>query len=201
MKGCTDEELVVSAQRGDSEAFELLMQRYVNKVGGLATRLTRNPEDAEEVLQDVFTTVYRKIRAFQGKSSFSSWLYRITVNAALMKLRKRRNDRHVLLEDVVPDYLNTVILRTSEMSEGDALTERQRLLHALEDAIRRLPDDYRPVFVLRDIDGLTSTQVGKMLRLSVPAVKSRLHRSRLMIRRRLLPLYRELSEIPRAEAA
>jgi RNA polymerase sigma-70 factor (ECF subfamily) len=201
MKGSTDAELVVSAKRGNGEAFELLMQRYVNKVGGLATRLTRNPEDAEEVLQDVFTTVFRKIRAFQGKSSFSSWLYRITVNAALMKLRKRRNDRHVLLEDVVPDYHNTVILRTSEIAEGDALTERQRLLHALEDAIRRLPDDYRPVFVLRDIDGLTSTQVGKMLRLSVPAVKSRLHRSRLMIRRRLLPLYRELSELPRAEAA
>lgn len=189
-----DAELVVKIQKGDTDAFEILMQRYVTKAFGLATRLTRNPEDAEEVLQDVFTTVHRKIGAFQGKSSFSSWLYRITMNAALMKLRKRRNDRHVHIEDVVPDYMNSSLLKTHVLTGGDAVTERQKLLNALEDAIRKLPDDYRPVFVLRDIDGLTSKQVGKMLKLSIPAVKSRLHRSRLMLRRRLLPLYREIAE-------
>ena len=189
-----DAELVREIQQGNHEAFETLMQRYVTKAHGLAARLTRNPEDAEEVLQDVFTTVHRKIGSFQGKSTFSSWLYRITMNTALMKLRKRRNDRHVHIEDVVPEYQNSSMLRASELGEGDVLTERQKLLNALEDAIRRLPEEYRPVFVLRDIDGLTSREVGKVLKLSIPAVKSRLHRSRLMLRRRLLPLYREISE-------
>ncbi len=205
MLKASDAELVTEIQSGDSDAFEILMQRYVTKVFGLATRVTRNPEDAEEVLQDVFTTVHRKINAFQGKSSFSSWLYRIAMNSSLMKLRKRRNDRHVHIEDVVPDYMNSALLKTHELNGGDEISERQRLMNALEDAIRRLPDDYRPVFVLRDIDGLTSKQVGKMLKLSIPAVKSRLHRSRLMLRRRLLPLYREVAEkgatIPAREAA
>jgi RNA polymerase sigma-70 factor (ECF subfamily) len=194
----TDAELVAVIQRGDNEAFEELMQRYVNKAYGLAARLTKNREDAEEVLQDVFITVHRKISAFEGKSSFSSWLYRITVNAALMKLRKRRNDRHVHIEDVVPEYSNSTLLKTCALSESDVLTDRQTLLSALEMAIRKLPDEYRPVFVLRDIDGLTSRQVGKILQLSIPAVKSRLHRSRIMLRRKLLPLYREVSEQARA---
>jgi len=194
MEKRTDAELVMMIRKGEAEAFEVLMQRYVSKAYGLAARLTKNPEDAEEVLQDVFITVHRKIGGFEGKSSFSSWLYRITMNAALMKLRKRRNDRHVHIEDVVPEYSNSTLLKTCALSESDSLTDRQTLLTALEMAIRRLPDEYRPVFVLRDIDGLTSRQVGKILQLSIPAVKSRLHRSRLMLRRKLLPLYREVTE-------
>jgi len=194
MEKRTDAELVMMIRKGEAEAFEVLMQRYVSKAYGLAARLTKNPEDAEEVLQDVFITVHRKIGGFEGKSSFSSWLYRITMNAALMKLRKRRNDRHVHIEDVVPEYSNSTLLKTCALSESDSLTDRQTLLTALEMAISRLPDEYRPVFVLRDIDGLTSRQVGKILQLSIPAVKSRLHRSRLMLRRKLLPLYREVTE-------
>jgi len=194
MEKRTDAELVMMIRKGEAEAFEVLMQRCVSKAYGLAARLTKNPEDAEEVLQDVFITVHRKIGGFEGKSSFSSWLYRITMNAALMKLRKRRNDRHVHIEDVVPEYSNSTLLKTCALSESDSLTDRQTLLTALEMAIRRLPDEYRPVFVLRDIDGLTSRQVGKILQLSIPAVKSRLHRSRLMLRRKLLPLYREVTE-------
>jgi RNA polymerase sigma-70 factor (ECF subfamily) len=190
-KSC-DAELVAEILNGNDQAFELLMQRYVNKAYGLALRVTRNPEDAEEVLQDVFATVHRKLKFFEGKSTFSSWLYRITMNSALMKLRKRRNDRHVHLEEAVPDFDNSLRLRAHPSSEGDVLTERQKLLSALDEAIRRLPDEYRPVFVLRDIDGLSSRQVGRMLKISIPAVKSRLHRSRLMLRRRLLPLYREV---------
>jgi RNA polymerase sigma-70 factor (ECF subfamily) len=181
----SDLDLVKEVREGNQDSFEELLGRYNNKVYSLATRLTRNPEDAEEVLQDVFITVHRKIDSFEGKSSFSSWLYRVTANAAFMKLRKRRQHQSVSLEDLLgqPQLVNA--LRTSENTYVDAQSIRNEMLTALELAISRLPDEYRPVFILRDVDGLTSKEVGKILDLTVPAVKSRLHRSRLMLRRRL----------------
>ena len=97
----SDLELIVEFQKGDQRSFEELISRYSNKVFSLASRLTRNTEDAEEVIQDVFVTVHRKIGGFEGKSSFSSWLYRVTVNAAFMKLRKRKQDQTVPLEDLI----------------------------------------------------------------------------------------------------
>jgi len=187
----SDSELLRRFQSGCTRSYEDLIQRYHNKVYALAYRLTRDADDAEEVLQDVFVTVYRKIAGFEGKSSFSSWLYRITVNAGLMKLRKKRQERSVGLEDLIPDFHNSALLKGAAHREADAVLQRAELSAALEEAIRRLPDEYRPVFVLRDVDGLTSKEVGKILDLSVPAVKSRLHRSRLMLRRRLLSFYRE----------
>jgi RNA polymerase sigma-70 factor (ECF subfamily) len=129
--------------------------------------------------------VHRKIASFEGKSSFSSWLYRVTVNAAFMKLRKRRQDPSVPLEDIIQQPQSVAALKSPETAFVDAQSIRNQMLEALEIAIRKLPDDYRPVFILRDVDGLTSREVSKILDLTVPAVKSRLHRSRLMLRRRL----------------
>lgn len=185
--------LVSELQRGSQAALETLLERYAPKVYSLAARLTRNPLDAEEVLQDVFATIFTKIRKFEGKSSFSSWLYRITVNTSLMKLRKRRQEKSLLMEDVLPDFKNSLLLRGAPHAEGDVAMQQHQVRAALEQAVRNLPDDYRPVFVLRDIDGLTSREVGKILRLTVPAVKSRLHRSRLMLRRELLSFYHSYS--------
>jgi RNA polymerase sigma-70 factor (ECF subfamily) len=153
--------------------------------------LTRNAEDAEEVLQDVFITVHRKIGGFEGKSSFSSWLYRVTVNAAFMKLRKRKQDQTVPLEEIIQQAQVVQSLKSPEHAYVDSLSIRNQMLEALEVAIRKLPDDYRPVFILRDVDGLTSREVSKILDLTVPAVKSRLHRSRLMLRRRLSKFFVE----------
>jgi RNA polymerase sigma-70 factor (ECF subfamily) len=181
----SDLELVKEFRLGKVGSFEELLSRYSSKVFSLASRLTRNQEDAEEVLQDVFVTVHRKIAGFEGKSSFSSWLYRVTVNAAFMKLRKRRQDQTVALEDLVLQSGSLAILRSPENTHIDEQSMRNQLLEALEVAIRKLPDDYRPVFILRDVDGLTSREVGRILDLTVPAVKSRLHRSRMMLRRRL----------------
>ena len=181
----SDMELVDGVRKGDQDSFEELLGRYNNKVFSLATRLTRNPEDAEEVLQDVFVTVHRKLDSFAGKSSFSSWLYRITVNAAFMKLRKRRQIQSVSFEDILQQPQMTSALRAPDTTFVDAQSMRNEMLSALEVAISRLPDEYRPVFILRDVDGLTSKEVGKILDLTIPAVKSRLHRSRLMLRRRL----------------
>jgi RNA polymerase sigma-70 factor (ECF subfamily) len=181
----TDLDLIEEFRIGKDEAFEELLNRYSTKVHSLASRLCRNAEDAAEVLQDVFVTVYRKIAGFEGKSSFSSWLYRVTVNAAFMKLRKRRQDPAVPLEDILQQTHVVSALKSPESSYVDSQSMRHEMLEALEQAIQKLPDDYRPVFILRDVDGLTSREVGKILDLTVPAVKSRLHRSRLMLRKRL----------------
>ena len=187
----TDQELIAEFQKGNQQSFEELISRYSNKVFSLASRLTRNQEDAEEVLQDVFVTVHRKIAGFEGKSSFSSWLYRVTVNAAFMKLRKRKQDQTVPLEELVQQVHVVAALKSPESAYVDSLSIRNEMLEALETAIRKLPDDYRPVFILRDVDGLTSREVSRILDLTVPAVKSRLHRSRLMLRRRLNRFFTE----------
>ena len=187
----SDLELIAEFQKGNQDSFEELIQRYSSKVFSLASRLTRNSEDAEEVIQDVFVTVYRKIAGFEGKSSFSSWLYRVTVNAAFMKLRKRRQDPAIPLEDLMQQAQTVPALRSPENVHVDSLSIRHEMLQALESAIQRLPDEYRPVFILRDVDGLTSREVGKILDLTVPAVKSRLHRSRLMLRKKLQKFYSE----------
>lgn len=187
----TDLELISEFQAGKQSSFEELISRYSEKAYNLALRFTRNAEDAEEVLQDVFVTVYRKIDGFEGKSSFSSWLYRVTVNAGLMKIRKRKQDKSISLEDILPQIENSFIMRSNDRESGDEVTYRHQMKDALESAIASLPDDYRPVFILRDIDGLTSREVSQILGLSVPAVKSRLHRSRLMLRRRLSHFYKE----------
>ena len=187
----TDLELIAEFKRGNTDSFEELIQRYSDKAFSLSYRLTRNFEDAQEALQDVFTTVYRKVGSFEGRSSFSSWLYRITVNASLMKLRKRKQDPSVSIEDALPQFQEGILGIGNERDETDRGTLRHQVRGALEEAISKLPDDYRPVYVLRDIDGLTSREVSKILNITVPAVKSRLHRSRLMLRRRLVRFYKE----------
>lgn len=180
-----DAELVEAFRGGDEAAFAELVERYTQKVGNLSMRLTRNSEDAEEVMQDVFVTVYRKIGCFEGKSQFSSWLYRITVNTSFMKLRRRRNTPLVSFEEVSPTVRESWVGTGSENSDVNFISSRHELREALEGAISRLPDEYRAIFVLRDIDGLSNQDVGEILGLSVPAVKSRLHRSRLMLRKKL----------------
>ena len=172
--------------RGSIEAFEELITRYESKIYNLAMRFTRNPEDAEEVLQDVFATLYRKLDGFEGKSQFSSWLYRIIVNAAFMKLRKRKQDNTVSIEDLSPTMRQICVDRDPLTSvRSDNISINRELRDMLQAAIERLPEQYRAVFVLRDVDGLSNQEVGEILDLSIPAVKSRLHRSRLMLRKRL----------------
>lgn len=192
-KQLSDRELVSRFQRGCLASYEELIKRYSARAYSLAARLTKNQQDAEEVLQDVFVTVYRKLAGFEGKSSFSSWLYRVTVNASFMKLRKRKQEQSVSLEDVLPQVIEGAMARSTTELEGDRHTSRNEVTLILEDAISKLPDDYRPVFILRDVDGLTSREVSKILDLTIPAVKSRLHRSRLMLKKRLTRFYSEYS--------
>ncbi len=186
----SDNELVEAFKAGSIEAFEELVSRYEAKVFNLAMRFTRNQEDAEEVLNDVFTTLYRKLSLFEGKSAFSSWLYRIIANAAFMKLRKRKGSAAISIEDLTPQArMQCFEGEVSNESRSDTLTSAGELRSVLQGAINRLPEEYRAVFVLRDIDGLSNQEVGEMLNISLAAVKSRLHRSRLMLRRKLQRYY------------
>lgn len=192
----SDEVLVQKFRKGCQSSFEEIVRRYETKVHNLSMRLTRNSEDAEEVLQDVFITVYRKIAGFEGKAKFSSWLYRITVNAAFMKLRKRKQDHSVSLDEMIPQIQNDAALALNHNRYSqpcDQITLSTQVKLALETAIHKLPEEYRAVFVLRDIDGLSNKEVGDILDLSIPAVKSRLHRSRLMLRKRLRRFWDEYS--------
>ena len=191
----SDLELIKRFTNGCTFSFETIVSRYETKVHNLAMRLTRNSEDAEEVLQDVFVTVYRKISGFEGKAKFSSWLYRITVNASFMKLRKRKQDKSVSLDDMLPHLQNKAITQRNAFgARCDSLAMNNEIKDALEGAIEKLPEEYRAVFVLRDIDGLSNKEVGEILNLSIPAVKSRLHRSRLMLRKKLKRFYEDYSE-------
>lgn len=193
-KKVSDSVLIERFRKGSIEAFEEIVARYESKVFNLAMRFTRNQEDAEEVLQDVFTTIYKKLAGFEGKSAFSSWLYRIIVNAAFMKLRKRKQNTTVSIEDLAPAVKQYCIEREGVLeARSDTLTINKELRDRVQGAIDRLPEQYRAVFVLRDVDGLTNQEVSEILDLSIPAVKSRLHRSRLMLRRKLRRYYEDFT--------
>lgn len=184
-----DTELVALLKGGDASSFNELLSRYSQKVHNLAMRITRNTEDAEEVLQDVFVTVYNKISAFEGKSAFSSWLYRITVNTAFMKLRKRKQTAATSLEEISPSVRETWVGSSAESADTNYISARHELRAELEKAIGKLPEEYRAIFLLRDVDGLSNQKVAEILDISVPAIKSRLHRARVMLRKYLSRYY------------
>ncbi|MGQ9707486.1 MAG: RNA polymerase sigma factor [bacterium] len=180
-----DEELVRRAQKGNMEAFEELVRRYERKVYNIAYRLLGNEEDATEALQDTFLRVFRFIRKFSFKSSFYTWLYRIATNVSLTRLRRRKMTGMVSLDAPVPasEDLKFDIPDTGQTPQE--AFEQKRLRERLEQAVKQLPEEYRAVVVLRDLEGLSNEEVSRVLKLSVPAVKSRLHRGRLALRERL----------------
>ena len=187
--GLKDDKLVDMLREGNTEAYVELIKRYQDKAHNLAMRITRNEQDTEEILQDVFVTVYTKIDKFQGKSAFSSWLYRITVNTSFMKLRRRKKHAAVGLDDVNPTAASSWGNNRSDMSDLNYISTRHELKSELQEAISELPPEYKAIFILRDVDGLSNQEVGEVLDLSVPAVKSRLHRGRNMLRKRLQNFY------------
>jgi RNA polymerase sigma-70 factor (ECF subfamily) len=186
VKEHTDEELVKLAKKGDQDAFGKLMLRYQNKIYRLARRMTETDEDAEDVLQEAFVKAFRSLKGFKGRSKFSTWLYRITVNLALMKLRKRKLDS-VSLDTPVSTGEGSV-QRDIEDTASDPLkrlieTESKEILDRV---IMELPATHRAVFILRHVEGLSTEDTARILGITVPAVKSRLHRTRLALREKLL---------------
>lgn len=169
-------------------SVETLVHRYGVKIYRLALRITGSPEDAQEVSQDVLWTVVRKIDSFKGESALGSWIYRITANAAYEKLRSRRGKDQVSWETLLPAFDGDGHLLEpgrdwTQQAEDPALQAEAR--QRLREAIDGLPADYRTAFALHDMEGLSNPEIAEMLGISLPAVKSRVHRSRLFLRQRL----------------
>lgn len=181
-----DAPLIERVKAGDHAAFTELVKRYEGKVYQLALRLTGNEMDAMDVIQDVFLSVYQKIHTFRGAAAFSSWLYRITANAAFAKLNQRRRAAAVSLDDVLPAVEEqSSEVHTEWSQKPDAVLSNREAREALQKAIDSLPDDFRTVVILRDVQNMSNQDVAESLNLSVPAVKSRLHRARLILRKKL----------------
>ncbi|HSF07633.1 MAG TPA: sigma-70 family RNA polymerase sigma factor [Methylomirabilota bacterium] len=190
--------LVERLQAGDAEALEMLMERYSARIYRLAHSITRNAGDAEEVVQDVFLSVFRNMRGFQGRAAVGTWLYRVTTNAALNKRRGKRLEVETSLDEWLPTYKPDghregarafLLADWSQTPESAFLSGEIR--DELERALDALPARYRAVLVLRDVEGLSSEETAAILAESVSAIKSCLHRARMALRehltRRLAP--------------
>lgn len=181
-----DEELVHRVQNGNIAAFEELVRRYERKVYNIAYRLLGNEEDATEALQDTFLRAYRFIPKFAFKSSFYTWLYRIATNVSLTRLRRRKKAEVISLDAPIADSDNLKFDLPDTGQTPEEAFAQKRLREKLDQAVKRLPEEYRAVVILRDLEGLSNEEVSKILKLSVPAVKSRLHRGRLALRQQLV---------------
>src|SRR5512146_1463937 len=178
--------LVRAAKGGDMGAFEELVKRYDRNVFRIAQHITQNREDAEDVVQDAFLKAYGNLQNFQEQSKFYTWLVRIAVNEALMRLRRRRPERMVSLDEEVKTDEDSMPREVADWSPNpEQLYTQSELRDILTKTIQGLPSSFRTVFVLRDVEGLSTEETAEALSLSIPAVKSRLLRARLQLRERL----------------
>jgi RNA polymerase sigma-70 factor (ECF subfamily) len=186
-----DAALVALAQDGDAAAFNTLVTKYERKVFRVAKNITNNQEDAEDVLQETFLKAYSHLGGFQGNSKFYTWLVRIAVNEALMKLRKRKSGKAVSLDEGV-DTGEEIMVREIAVWDDDPEKRysQEEIRVLLADAVASLRPAFRTVFVLRDIEELSTEETANMLDLSVPAVKSRLLRARLQLREKLTRFFK-----------
>jgi len=186
-----ESELVEKARKGDASSFSVLLRRYEGKIFRLAMNITQNREDAEDVLQEAFLKAYEHLDQFQGNSRFYTWIVRIAVNQALMKLRKRRSDRAVSLDEQIDTGEDTVVREIAAWDpDPEERFSREELHGILTGAIDELSPIYRTVFTLRDVDGLSTEETAEVLDLTVPAVKSRLLRARLQLRDKLTRFFK-----------
>lgn len=189
-KELSDEELVRSfVETHDEAAFNEIVGRYADKIYGLALRITRNRNDAEDVLQQVFMIFVEKLNTFNEESKFSTWLHSVASNASLTHIRAAtKYKNNFSLEDYAP-YGEDGALKGVEASDWsgrpDEVLVRKEVMEIIEAAVNELPEKYRTVFHLRDVEGLTNQEVAKMLGVSLPNAKARIHRTRLFLRNRL----------------
>jgi RNA polymerase sigma-70 factor, ECF subfamily len=184
-----DAQLIAAARGGDYDAFESLVRRYRDRIYRLARSMTGNDSEAEEVVQDAFLSLFRGLEQFRGDSSPSSWIYRVAANAALMRLRTRRRKPLLSIEDQPPPVAQNMKQSVWPKSNwarlpDDTLLQGEMRQH-LEAAVAKLPEKYRLVLLLRDVEGLSNHEVAEALGLTVGTVKARLHRSRLFVREQL----------------
>ena len=191
-----EEALVRDFQDGDLKAYDKIADIYQKKIYGLSFNLTRNQMDAQDVTQEVLLTLFRKIHTFQGKSAFSSWVYRITLNASYMKLRSKKKEPNVSIDELMPSF-NGAGFQQEKIQDWSENTESLLFTNETRDVISKaidlLPEKEKVVFLLRDVEGLSTEKAGEILDLTVPAVKSRLHRARLFLRKKLSSYFEEFS--------
>ncbi len=184
--GKPESELVAQAKAGSSEAFEELVNRYERRIFRLAMRLTGNTEDAEDVLQETFLKAFEHLPDFRQDSRFYTWLVRIAVNEGLMKLRKRRSDRSEPLEDAVDDDGQVIPRDFRDWKPNpEQLTSQEEMERILLGAAAQLPPSLRTVFMLRDVEELSTEETAQALNLTLGAVKARLFRARFQLREEL----------------
>ena len=184
--GVDESTLVAQSRQGDTVAFGELVRRYEAKIFRLAQHVTQNREDAEDVLQETFMKAYEHLDQFQGNSKFYTWIVRIAVNQALMKLRRRKTDKSVSLDETIDTGEDTIVREVAAWDEDpEQRYSREELGGILDTAVESLEPPYRSVFVLRDIEELSTEETADALGLSIPAVKSRLLRARLQLREKL----------------
>lgn len=181
-----DVALVERVRAGDVGAYDELVRKYERQVFRIAQHITQNREDAEDVMQDAFVKAFEKLDQFQGNSKFYTWLVRIAVNESLMRLRKRRTGKLVSMDDEILTEEGSVPRDFADWAPDPEQNYNQaELADILRKTIQGLPPGFRVVFVLRDVDGLSTEETAQTLGLSIPAVKSRLLRARLQLRERL----------------
>ena len=189
-----EEQLVKDLQAGKVSSFEQLANLYQKKIYTLSFNLTRNATDSQDVTQEVLLTLFKKGHTFLGKSAFSSWVYRITLNASYMKLRTRKKEPNLSIEDLLPSlngagFQQEKLQDWSENTEADFFNKETR--GVIQKAVDLLPDKEKVVFLLRDVEGLSTEKVSEVLEITVPAIKSRLHRARLFLRKKLATYFED----------
>jgi RNA polymerase sigma-70 factor (ECF subfamily) len=181
-----DVALVERVRAGDVSAYDTLVRKYERQLFRIAQHITQNKEDAEDVMQDAFLKAFQKLDQFQGNSKFYTWLVRIAVNESLMRLRKRRTSKMVSIDEDLETEEGTVPRDLADWAPDPEQNYNQaELADILRKTIQGLPQGFRVVFALRDVEGLSTEETAETLGLSVPAVKSRLLRARLQLRERL----------------
>ena len=182
-------------RNGHTLTAERVFRDYAPRVYTLARRMLGNDADAEDVTQDVLLQVVRKLDTFRGESDIFTWLHRLTVNAALAHRAKRARRQEHEARDPIDNFLedghHTVPVRPWSVAPDKEVLDQERQA-IIEKAIAGLPEIYRDVYVLADVEGLSNPQIGEMLKLSLPAVKSRLHRGRVLMRDALAPHFEEV---------
>lgn len=191
-----DELLISRSREGDEGAFTALMKKYQNVVYNFARKVCRDPVKAGEAFQDTFISVYQKLPQFDGRSRFSTWLYTIVTNHCLMKRRRRKVDELMEPYDEVPVHSHEEPPAGSRLPLNWHDTPVQTLLtgelgSVLDDAIRKLPIEYRVVFILRDVEQKSNEETAEIVGITVEATKSRIRRARAFLRKKLLPYISE----------
>jgi len=181
-----EQDLIARVQRGENDLFYELVRPYERRVYAAAFAILRNETDAEDIAQEAMLKAFANLRKFRAEAKFSTWLIQITVNEALMRLRRRRPERMVSLDEDVKTEEDSLPREVADWSPNPEQQYNQaELREILTRTIQGLPASFRTVFVLRDVEGLSTEETAEALDLSIPAVKSRLLRARLQLRERL----------------